>query len=190
MARGNNEGSIYQRKSDGRWVASVSYTDAEGAKKRKAWYGATREEAAGKLKKGHAQLVGGFIPTDDRISVERYLTDWLEKVARPSIRPATYDSYHDYVHLHLVPALGKVKLTKLTPRHVEAMMTSMTTTTRSKRRGHGARKLSPRTANHARAVLRTALNSALKNGLVHRNVASLATAPRRRTSAACSRPAS
>jgi integrase len=49
--RGNNEGSIYQRK-DGRWTAAVSGgRDKSGRSKREYLYGKTRKEVAEELAK-------------------------------------------------------------------------------------------------------------------------------------------
>lgn len=58
-------------------------------------------------------------------------------------------------------------MTKLTPQHVQAFLTTQT-----------AAGLSPRTVQYHRAVLRHALGQALKWGLVTRNVATLVDPPR------------
>ena len=42
--RGHGEGAIYQRKSDGRWCASVDLGFVGGKRRRKLLYGATRKE--------------------------------------------------------------------------------------------------------------------------------------------------
>lgn len=68
---------------------------------------------------------------------------------------------------YLVPALGSVALDKLTPAHVERMTAELV-----------ASGLAPRTAAHARVTLRRALSDAVRDGLVHRNVAALARPPR------------
>ena len=59
------------------------------------------------------------------------------------------------MRLHVIPALGKVKLEKLTPQHVDAALTRMEA-------GVGA---------YSRTILRAALNKALKWGMVYRNAA-------------------
>jgi len=98
--------------------------------------------------------------------VAQYLTKWLEEVARPRIQPSTYVSYEQKARLYLLPALGRVQLSVLTPQHVQAMMNAMT-----------ERGLSPRTVQFTRAVLRKALNQAVKWSLAARNVAALTEAP-------------
>ena len=48
--RQNGEGSIYQRKRDGRWIGSVTIGyDENGVQKKKCVYGNSRAEVAKKL---------------------------------------------------------------------------------------------------------------------------------------------
>lgn len=71
------------------------------------------------------------------------------------------------MRLHLTPALGHLRLSRLEPGHVETFL--------EEKRKAG---LSPRTCQYLRAVLRRALSRALKHGLVARNAAALADPPR------------
>lgn len=80
------------------------------------------------------------------------------------MRPTTLRRYRQLVTHQLVPHLGRIPLARLTPSDVEGMLRQL----------HGA----PRSAHHARAVLRTALNRAMRHGLITRNAAALAEAPR------------
>jgi len=103
----------------------------------------------------------------ERQTVGVFLVTWLEESAKPSVRPSTYVSYRCLVHKHLIPEIGKVPLAKLMPQQVQAMLN------RKAASGH-----SPRRAELMRAVLRIALNQALRWGLVTRNVATLVSVPR------------
>ncbi|MFN8542156.1 MAG: hypothetical protein U0232_32355 [Thermomicrobiales bacterium] len=82
-------------------------------------------------------------------------------------RPRTHGSYALLVRHHLKPALGRHHLEKLTPQHVQALLNEKL-----------ASGLSPRTVIYLRAVLRKALNQALRWGLVARNVAALTEPPK------------
>jgi integrase len=161
--RGNQEGSIYQRTSDGLWVASLSLPNG----KRKAYYGKTQKEARDKLKAALREQDRGLDLSAKAVTVRDFLTLWLEDTARPTIRLKTYESYRGMVHNHLVPGLGHHKLAQLTPLHVQALM--------NEKRAAG---LSPRTVGYVRAVLRRALVHALRCGLVTRNVATLVDPPK------------
>lgn len=66
-----------------------------------------------------------------------------------------------------MPALGKIRLQRLSPQQVQALLNSKL-----------AEGLSSRTVQYIRAVLRRALGQALKWGLVARNAATLVDSPR------------
>lgn len=159
--RGHGEGSIYQRESDGRWVANVNLGyGPDGKRKRKVLYGKTRKEVTEKLKSVlYDQQVGKPIASNERGSVEAYLTSWL-KVAKNEVRPATYVQYEVSVRCHLKPRLGHTQLTKLTPQHIREFVAAEVEA-----------GLSPTTAKLARAVLRRALELAVEDGIIYRNPA-------------------
>ena len=63
------------------------------------------------------------VQTDDYIepttaTLAEYLRSWLDAV-KPTIRPSSYDRYTRIVNGQVIPALGAVKLSKLTPLHVQ-----------------------------------------------------------------------
>ncbi len=77
--RGNGEGSLYQRESDGRWVGAVV---VEG--RRRTVYGSTQREAREKLRSMVRSIEDGLPVTPGRgVTVAAYLTQWSE-VTLPS----------------------------------------------------------------------------------------------------------
>jgi integrase len=163
--RGNNEGSIYRRK-DGYWVGQYGVETATGRKTRYI-YGRRREEVREKLIKAIADRDGGFVFDDKNMSVGEYLKGWLDDSVRGSIRASTHASYEGQVRRYIVPAIGRVKLGKLTPAHVQHLYREMQD-----------RGLSARTVQYTHAVLRRALKQAKRWGMVDRNVAEDADPPR------------
>jgi integrase len=159
--RGKGEGSIYQRESDGRWVGMIDLGyGPDGKRKRKPIYGKTRKEVAEKMKVTlRDQQMGKPIATNERGSIEAYLNSWL-KVVKDEVRPATYVQYEVSVRCHLIPRLGHVQLTKLTPQHIREFIAAEVEA-----------GLSLTTAKLARAVLRCALELAVEDGLIYRNPA-------------------
>jgi integrase len=164
--RGRQEGSIYER-ADGRWTAAVTVGYRGGKRKRKQLYGKTRQEVQRKLTKVLNDQQNGLPIAVERQTVAQFLTHWLENTAKGRVRPKTFVSYRQLTNNHLIPAIGKIDLSKLSPQHVEEMLNDVV-----------AKGLSPRTAQYVRAVLRRALGRALKWGLVARNVAALVDPPR------------
>lgn len=164
--RGQGEGSIYRRK-DGRWAGAVTLGYRSGKRGRKTVYGRTRRDVQQKVTKLlSAQQDGLPIPTG-RQTVERFLIRWLKVSAQPRLRPRTFEGYEQIVERHLIPTLGKLSLQNLTPQHVQQLLTEKS-----------AAGLSPRRVGYIRAVLRTALNQALRWNLVGANASTLVDLPR------------
>lgn len=110
---------------------------------------------------------GGLPVHGEQETVDQFLDRWLRDSVARSVRPKTHASYADLVRLHISPAIGRVKLHRLEPRHVEELM-----------RDRLEAGLSPRTVQYIRAVLRRALGQAMRWGLLSRNVAALVDGPR------------
>ncbi len=161
--RANGEGSIYQR-TDGRWCASLSTEKA----KRKHFLGRTRAEVAKKLTSALDEQAKGTLVTGPRQTVRQFFTQWLDAI-RPSLRGRTFVRYEQFVRLHVLPDLGPLTLTKVTPQQLQRLYTS--------RLDAG---LSPTTVNHLHALIHKALSNAVRWGIVNRNVADLVDPPRSR----------
>jgi integrase len=164
--RGPHEGSIYER-WDGRWAGSVSTGYEDGKRVRKHVMGRSRAEVKDKmaaLMRAHEEKRP--IP-DQREKVGPFLRRWLDEVARPTLRASTYKSYDDLLVAHLIPGLGRITLAKLTPAEVQTFLN-----------GKLAGGLSPRRVQYIHAVLRRALVTAERWGMVSRNVAKLVDPPR------------
>ena len=157
--RGNRDG-LFRERRPGLWEAQV-YLDGH----RRSVYGTTRAKASAKLRELlHSDDKGLPVPTSQS-TVAEYLTEWLAFV-KPRVRPRTYTRYEQIVRVHLIPALGKVRLPRLTDTHLDHMYTAKLES-----------GLSPRTVHHLHVVLGTALRRALKKRLVARNVCQLAEPP-------------
>ena len=166
--RGRGEGSI-TRRADGRWMARVDLGWEDGKRRRKTLYGRTKREVQDRLRETLHRTEKGLPPVPEQETVGAFLRRWLATI-RGRVRPRTHRSYQQVVRIHLEPGIGRVRLAKLTPLDVSAWFESR----------HAA-GVGGRTIHYARAVLRAALNQALKWELVSRNVASLTDPPRYRT---------
>lgn len=159
--RSNGEGSIHERK-DGRWCASLSLPGG----KRQHFLGHSRAEVARKLNAALKSRDDGLPAITKRQTVAQYMKSWLEAV-RPSLRERTWVRYEQYVRLHIVPTLGTMMLTTVTPQHLQRLYAE---------RIHAG--LSPTTVHHTHAVLHKSLDQAVRWNLVPRNVADLVDPPR------------
>jgi integrase len=162
--RGGGEGTIFQRQ-DGRWTGALDLGWEQGRRRRKCFYGSTRDEVRKKLTHALSEVQrGGSVDLDERVTVGQHLDHWLDTV---SVRRKTARSYQQFVTLHLKPGLGQIRLTKLTPGQVRTLLA------RKEQAG-----LSVRTVTLMRDVLRIALNQAITDGAVVRNAAALVKRPK------------
>ncbi len=165
--RGNREGSIYRRKSDGRWCASITTGWRAGKRTSKTFYGETREEVAEKLVKGLRDRHQGLPLAAERDSLAQFLLHWLEHTAKPTVRPKTFVDYEINARLHINPVIGHVRLARLTAQHIQTLIQENLST-----------GLHPKTVRNVHATLRAALNNAVRFNLIVRNPAELVDAPR------------
>jgi hypothetical protein len=75
--------------------------------------------------------------TEGAKTLGAYRPQWLDEVARPRSRRATYESYRDIVEKHIVPAIGDVRIVDLGPGHVRALLNAKLAE-RQKRRSRSA----------------------------------------------------
>lgn len=157
--RGHGEGSIFQR-ANGRWTAAITVgTNGDGKRIRKWVSGKTKKEVTDELTKLQGQKLNGTLVDSGRMTVGDLIDKWLETSSRPNTEPNTHARYDSIARLHVKPAIGSVKLSKLNPLHVQTMLSTMET-----------ESVGERTRGHVYAVLRRALNVGVRWGLVVRNV--------------------
>lgn len=100
-------------------------------------------------------------------TVAQYLGEWL-KVHKQVIRPRTYERYEAIIRLHLVPTLGKLSLQKLTAQHLQRLYAQKLES-----------GLSSTTVSAIHNMLHTALDNAIKVGVLTRNVCEMVSPPRK-----------
>lgn len=162
--RGHGDGSIYERVVAGKvqYVGQISLgRDGNGKRLRRAVHGATRAEVRTKLKEIQRNAEAGLSVGHQAPTVAEWLSKWLEQLEAKGKRYGTLRRYSSLCHRHLIPGLGQHRLDKLTRIHVDDFLNAKRA------------ELAPRTVHHLRAVLRTALNRAVKDGRILRNAAAL-----------------
>jgi integrase len=141
--------------------------------RRRPVYGDTQAQARAKRRAVAGAVEDGLPLTPERLTVGAYLDEWCavtlaERVRAGRLAASTADFYRDMCERHIVPTLGRVKLTKLTPAKVRGWIGAKLAETSTR-----GRPLSPRTVAYAHAVLRKALADAVRDELIARNVAAL-----------------
>lgn len=158
--RGRGEGGITYREEKGCWqgVVTIGY-DANGKRKRRVVYAASKQAVQAKMVRLQGQKLDGSLGDLCKLRLSEYLNQWLLNTAKRTVRPTTYTSYEVLVRLHINPHVGGVRLTQLTPEHVDGFLRLL-----------DEAQLSDRRKQMAYAILRRALKHAVKRGLVQRNV--------------------
>lgn len=101
---------------------------------------------------------GSLVPAAAKLTTGEYLINWITKKHKTSIAATTYRRYASLINVHIIPALGSIKLQAITKNHINALMLQM------REKGQSARS-----QQQARAVLSAAFESAMEDDLVATN---------------------
>jgi integrase len=104
-----------------------------------------------------------------------YLTArWLPG-KKVELAQSTWDGYRREVELHVLPSLGSIPIRRLRPHHLERLYDEKL------HPANGGRRLAPKTVLEIHLIIRSALNDAIRRGIVTRNAAFVAHAPKVRS---------
>lgn len=187
MARGKGEGSVYKRASDGMWCASVELPQGlDGKRRRKVIVRKNKADTVKAFRDAQAELEKHGDLSTNTITVEKWMTRWLNEIAPQDIRPKTLAGYRTVVNGYIIPLLGKKQLGKLTTQDIRDLHAVMQSTPKDPTL-RGMDDLPPDTvmlsstyALLAHNALSVALRVALQDGKVKANVCELVKRPRPR----------
>lgn len=167
------------QKKGNRWYAVVyDGIDPGTGKKRRRWVpaGTRRSDAERVLSDLIRRKYDGEPAPTERLTVGQYLTQRWLPIQKSKVRASTYDSYRRNIDLHVLPALGRRSLDKLTAEDVDLVYARLLTEGRKNKRREGT-PLAPKTVRNIHLMLNKAMADAQRKGLVVRNVVALADAP-------------
>lgn len=190
-ARANGEGSIYPHRNG--YAAYVWVQTPKGTRTRKYVYGKDREVVHEKWLKLHQAAKAGPVATSVP-KLGEYLTRWVEDVIKPNRAPKTYVNYELFIRLYITPGLGDKRLDRLQLSDAQKWVNSLPKVCQCCAQGKDARRSpsrqrccakgaccgdtpAPRTVKDIRDCLRAALNHAIREELISRNVVALVTLP-------------
>ena len=174
MARGRKrgDGNIRLRK-DGRWEGRfVVGRDARGFPVTKNVLARTKAECAAKLKELRERLEAPAPePTRPGITLGAWLDRWYQEYKKANLRPNTQMSYERRIYQHIIPALGRIPLDKLTARDIQQFYANLKKSGRLIRTELYGAGLSDQTVRGIHTTLRAALDKAAEEKLIFRNPA-------------------
>jgi integrase len=147
--RPRGTGSVYRR-SDGYWVGETTV-----AGKRRRVTAKTRGQAEARLD-DLVKHSAGIAFEDGKMA--SWLRRWVKDA--PAIKPVTRFGYRSIVENHLIPHLGKLRLTDVKRGHVLAMLSAL-----------NQKGLSPTTQRNVRNCLSAALMEAIEQEYIDTNPA-------------------
>ncbi len=154
--RGWATGSVYERRSDSRWVAAIRGADG----KRQVRYYRSESEALEAL----ADMRANAGKPRREWTVGRQLIAWLEE-KRATVRRSSWERYEEHVRLHLAD-LAPIRLADLQAEDVREQVRRLS-----------ERGASPASIAGILTTLRAALELAVSDGTIARNVARHVRAP-------------
>jgi integrase len=155
--RDRGDGALFQR-ADGRWVARLR----DSAGRPRYLYAKDRAQAKQRLAEAQAVVHVGQPLPDQRLTFGRYLLDWVAGLGA-GVKPRTVAYYETYVRCHLLPSdLAQKPLARLEPSDLRRLYTAKLSS-----------GLSSTSVHHIHAVIHVALQRAVDDGVLGRNVAAL-----------------
>ena len=174
-----------QKKGNRYYAVIYDGIDPGTGKKRRRWVAAgTRRVDAEKVlaEEIRRKYDGEPVPTE-KLTLGQYLTGRWLPIQKSRVRASTYDSYRRNIDLHVLPALGRRPLERLTAEDVDLFYATLLTEGRKKpKKAKGSEKdtvtgLAPKTVRNIHVMLHKAMADAQRKGIVVRNVVALADAP-------------
>lgn len=124
------------------------------------------EAQAIKAEKLHQYNMGSFIEAS-KITVQNICEQWFKLHVEQELAITTQNGYRVNLENHVYPAIGNIKVQKLTPVQLQMFYDDL------KKKG-----LSPRSIRYIHTTLHTALKFAMRMGVVGRNVTEFVSPPK------------
>ena len=180
--RANGDGWVYQDGSQWRFKLAVGVDSVTGKVQYRGGRAASHSEATEKLRKLQAELLGGRVSAPAKATLGKYLEEWLENSIKPHRADATYRQYKWLIEFHITPHLGKKRVEDLRRPDIQRLISLKATQAVQSRAKNSStsteKKLSRTTLRLIRAVLHSAYNDAIRDGLASINPAAFVELPR------------
>jgi integrase len=142
---------------------------ADGRRRQRTTSHNTKREAQAWLARTVQELSAGE-HYDHTLTMAAYLPSWLE--GKRNLRPSTRLSYDTHLRLYLLPHLGHLRVGDVRAHHIEEMYRQIVAASKG-----GERPVGTATLHRVHATLMSALNVAVRRGLLRRNPASTVELP-------------
>jgi integrase len=164
-----------KRRGDRYYAVIYEGRDPVTGKERRSWHPAGTDPAeAERLAAKLAAAETVRLDAVRSLTFGAYLTGQWLPAKKLHLATSTYRGYERNVQRHIVPTLGRVGIRRLRYQQIEALYDSLL-------RPALGKGLAPKTVYEIHLIIRGALADALRRGLITRNVAVVARAPKQRS---------
>lgn len=123
--RGRGEGSVFFHTGKQRWAATITVGySATGQRRRRSIYAPTKAALLERLQALRQSAAAGTLPEPNRMTLAAFLDRWLPTAG---YRPSTRANCDSLIKKHILPHLGGVAVSQLTPMAIQAMLTTLKT---------------------------------------------------------------
>ena len=162
---------LVRKRADGRWEGRIVVGHKEDGKPiYRSVFAEKQSDLMPKLHELKDQYAGVELTEDSSITLGEWLGRWLEEYKKPTLRPSTFAGYSKDIANHILPYLGSKRLTQLKTADIQKHYNRLLESGRMNDNGKG-KGLSNATVRGIHMVLREALDSAVREGLIPRNPA-------------------
>lgn len=169
--RKSGEGLIRQR-NDGRWEGRVVVGyDEKNLPITKNVTAKTKHECVAKLDALKESLGKSTEKIRADMPFGEWMDFWYQTYSKPGLRPSTREGYENHIYKHIIPALGKIPLNKLTQSDLELFYAQLKKGGRISRTEIYGEGLSDRTVRACHGCCYTALAKAVEEKLIRTNPA-------------------
>lgn len=166
--RARGTGTVKQVGPNQWWGQIMLGTKDDGSRNLRSVYGRSEAGVNKQLLDLKAKHEAGEPLDAGNQTVAAWLEDWLAyKEKMNANAPRTLESYRAEITNHIIPAIGAIRLNKLTTRHIKQLLI-----------GSREKGLSLRTVQYHRAIIHSALQHAVAEGEIPANVAHAAERPK------------
>ena len=151
------KGSFVSR--NGHYYAVLEEKDQVTGKRKRKWrtlHGNYKEAIVEFNELVNSKNKGTYVEPS-KTTLKTYLETWLQDTAYPNMTPHNYEGYEFQVNKYIIPALGQIGISDLTPANIQKLCAE------HQKKGHH------RTAQYIYYALNKSLNAALKQGIIVRN---------------------
>lgn len=171
--RANGDGWVYRDGDAYRVKLQVGLDPVTGTPRYRSSRAKTHEEALQRLRRMQSELQQGKLVPAVKGNFEAFLHRWLESHIRPNRAPSTYRQYQWLVDLHIAPLLGKKRIETIQRADIKRLIAL-----KAEQEKEGGQPLSRDTLRLIRAVLHSAFEDAIQEGLLALNPASSVAIPK------------